>query len=105
MHRVSQVCAYDGPVRKRAIPGRDPKDRHRHLPARETQGGSNVELVQREDTRRDRQQAAPVRCDDRDLVVVQGIVLLLVFAVLVINLLTDLSYLLIDPRLRSRDAT
>jgi ABC-type dipeptide/oligopeptide/nickel transport system permease component len=28
-----------------------------------------------------------------------------VFAVLVINLLTDLSYLLIDPRLRSRDAS
>jgi peptide/nickel transport system permease protein len=41
---------------------------------------------------------------NRDLVVVQGIVMLLVFAVLVINLLTDLSYLLIDPRLRSRDA-
>jgi peptide/nickel transport system permease protein len=42
---------------------------------------------------------------NRDLVVVQGIVMLLVFAVLVINLLTDLSYLLIDPRLRSRGAS
>jgi peptide/nickel transport system permease protein len=41
---------------------------------------------------------------NRDLIVVQGIVMVLVFAVLVINLLTDLSYLLIDPRLRSRDA-
>jgi len=30
--------------------------------------------------------------------------MVLVFAVLVINLLTDLSYLLIDPRLRGRDA-
>ncbi|MHB1007785.1 MAG: ABC transporter permease [Propionibacteriaceae bacterium] len=37
---------------------------------------------------------------NRDLIVVQGIVMVLVFAVLVINLLTDLSYLLIDPRLR-----
>ena len=41
---------------------------------------------------------------NRDLIVVQGIVMVLVFAVLVINLLTDLSYLLIDPRLRNRDA-
>jgi peptide/nickel transport system permease protein len=41
---------------------------------------------------------------NRDLIVVQGIVMVLVFAVLVINLLTDLSYLLIDPRLRGRDA-
>jgi peptide/nickel transport system permease protein len=41
---------------------------------------------------------------NRDLIVVQGIVMVLVFVVLVINLLTDLSYLLIDPRLRSRDA-
>jgi peptide/nickel transport system permease protein len=40
---------------------------------------------------------------NRDLIVVQGIVMVLVFAVLVINLLTDLSYLLIDPRLRNRD--
>lgn len=41
---------------------------------------------------------------NRDLIVVQGIVMLLVFAVLVINLLTDLSYVAIDPRLRRRDA-
>lgn len=41
---------------------------------------------------------------NRDLIVVQGIVMVLVFAVLVINLVTDLSYLLIDPRLRGRGA-
>ena len=41
---------------------------------------------------------------NRDLIVVQGIVMVLVFAVLVINLLTDLSYLLIDPRLRGGGA-
>lgn len=37
----------------------------------------------------------------RDLMIVQGVVMLLVFAVLVINALTDLSYLAIDPRLRA----
>ncbi|WP_411567146.1 ABC transporter permease [Raineyella sp. LH-20] len=37
----------------------------------------------------------------RDLMVVQGIVLLLVVAVLAINALVDLSYALLDPRLRS----
>lgn len=37
----------------------------------------------------------------RDLIVVQGTVMLLVFAVLLINTLVDLSYLLLDPRLRS----
>ena len=37
----------------------------------------------------------------RDLVVVQGTVMVLVFAVLVINALVDLSYLALDPRLRS----
>lgn len=37
----------------------------------------------------------------RDLMVVQGIVMLLVFAVLLVNALVDLSYLLIDPRLRT----
>jgi peptide/nickel transport system permease protein len=36
----------------------------------------------------------------RDLVVVQGTVMVLVFAVLVINALVDLSYLALDPRLR-----
>lgn len=41
---------------------------------------------------------------NRDLIVVQGIVMVLVFAVLVINLVTDLSYLLIDPRLRGGGA-
>ncbi|GAB3703941.1 ABC transporter permease [Mariniluteicoccus flavus] len=38
----------------------------------------------------------------RDLVVVQGAVMVLVTAVLVINALVDLSYLAIDPRLRAR---
>ncbi len=37
----------------------------------------------------------------RDLVVVQGTVMVLVFAVLVINALVDLSYLALDPRLRA----
>ncbi|OYN98916.1 ABC transporter permease [Enemella evansiae] len=37
----------------------------------------------------------------RDLVLVQGTVMLLAFAVLLINTLVDLSYLLLDPRLRS----
>jgi peptide/nickel transport system permease protein len=37
----------------------------------------------------------------RDLVVVQGTVMVLVLAVLVINSLVDLSYLAIDPRLRT----
>jgi len=37
----------------------------------------------------------------RDLMVVQGIVLLLVLAVLTINALVDLSYALLDPRLRA----
>lgn len=37
----------------------------------------------------------------RDLMVVQGIVLLLVVAVLVINAVVDLSYALLDPRLRA----
>ncbi|MGJ3509172.1 ABC transporter permease [Enemella sp. A6] len=38
----------------------------------------------------------------RDLMIVQGTVMLLVLAVLVINALVDLSYLALDPRLRSR---
>lgn len=40
----------------------------------------------------------------RDLVMVQAIVLLLVWAVLVINFLVDLSYQFVDPRLRARGA-
>lgn len=42
--------------------------------------------------------------DQRDLVMVQGIVLLLVWAVLVINFFVDLTYRLVDPRLK-RGAT
>ncbi len=41
----------------------------------------------------------------RDLLVVQGIVMLLVLAVLVINFLVDLAYLAIDPRLRTPGGT
>lgn len=40
----------------------------------------------------------------RDLVIVQGIVLVLVFCVLAINFVVDVSYRLIDPRLRNRGA-
>ncbi|MFD0383507.1 ABC transporter permease subunit [Streptomyces stramineus] len=39
---------------------------------------------------------------DRDLLLVQGVVIVLVVAVLVVNVLTDLMYHLLDPRLRSR---
>lgn len=39
----------------------------------------------------------------RDLIVVRGIAMLLVFVVLVINALVDISYVFIDPRLRARE--
>jgi peptide/nickel transport system permease protein len=38
----------------------------------------------------------------RDLIVVESVVILLVAAVIVVNLVVDLSYALVDPRLRSR---
>lgn len=38
----------------------------------------------------------------RDLVVVESVVMLLVAAVILVNLLVDLSYAVVDPRLRSR---
>jgi peptide/nickel transport system permease protein len=38
----------------------------------------------------------------RDLIVVEGVVILLVAAVIVVNLIVDLSSALVDPRLRSR---
>ena len=38
----------------------------------------------------------------RDLIVVQGVVMLLVFAVVAINFLVDVAYVLVDPRLRRR---
>lgn len=38
----------------------------------------------------------------RDLIVVQGVVMLLVATVILVNLLVDLSYALVDPRLRGR---
>lgn len=40
----------------------------------------------------------------RDMIVVQGAVMLLVFLVLVINAVVDLSYVALDPRLRARGA-
>lgn len=43
------------------------------------------------------------RVSSRDLVVVQAIVMLLVFAVLLINALVDILYVVIDPRLRGRE--
>jgi peptide/nickel transport system permease protein len=38
----------------------------------------------------------------RDLIVVEGVIMLLVATVIVVNLLVDLSYAIVDPRLRSR---
>lgn len=38
----------------------------------------------------------------RDLIVVQGVVMLLVATVVLVNLVVDLSYAMVDPRLRSR---
>jgi len=38
----------------------------------------------------------------RDLIVVESVVILLVATVIVVNLLVDLSYAIVDPRLRSR---
>ncbi|WP_370232210.1 ABC transporter permease [Cognatishimia sp.] len=38
----------------------------------------------------------------RDLIVVESVVMLLVFAVIVVNFLVDLAYAWVDPRLRSR---
>ncbi|MGH1559382.1 ABC transporter permease subunit [Caulobacter segnis] len=38
----------------------------------------------------------------RDLIVVQGVIMLLVFAVVATNFLVDVAYVLVDPRLRRR---
>ncbi|WP_428645154.1 ABC transporter permease [Roseibium sp.] len=38
----------------------------------------------------------------RDLIVVESVVMLLVFAVIVVNFTVDMAYALVDPRLRSR---
>ena len=40
--------------------------------------------------------------NQRDLIVVESVVMLLVATVIVVNLLVDLSYALVDPRLRVR---
>lgn len=39
----------------------------------------------------------------RDLIVVEGVVMLIVATIIAINLLVDLSYALVDPRLRTRE--
>jgi peptide/nickel transport system permease protein len=39
----------------------------------------------------------------RDLIVVEGVVMLIVAAIIAINLLVDLSYAIVDPRLRTRE--
>lgn len=39
----------------------------------------------------------------RDLIVVEGVVMLIVAVIIAINLLVDLSYALVDPRLRTRE--
>ena len=38
----------------------------------------------------------------RDLIVVESVVMLLVFAVVLVNFLVDLAYAAVDPRLRGR---
>jgi peptide/nickel transport system permease protein len=38
----------------------------------------------------------------RDLIVVESVVMLLVFAVIVVNFLVDVAYAVVDPRLRVR---
>ena len=38
----------------------------------------------------------------RDLIVVESVVMLLVFAVIVVNFAVDLAYAAVDPRLRAR---
>ena len=39
--------------------------------------------------------------NQRDLIVVEGIVMLLVATIIAVNLLVDLSYAIVDPRLRT----
>jgi peptide/nickel transport system permease protein len=39
----------------------------------------------------------------RDLIVVESVVMLLVAAVIAINLVVDLSYAVVDPRLKARE--
>ena len=39
----------------------------------------------------------------RDLIVVQSVVVVLVFAVVMVTFLVDLGYVLINPQLRARD--
>ena len=36
----------------------------------------------------------------RDLIVVESVVMLLVFAVILVNFIVDITYMLVDPRLR-----
>jgi peptide/nickel transport system permease protein len=39
----------------------------------------------------------------RDLIVVESVIMLLVAAVIAVNLLVDLSYAVVDPRLKARE--
>ena len=39
---------------------------------------------------------------EEDLIVVEGVVMLLVFSVIIVNFLVDLTYAAVDPRLRQR---
>ncbi len=39
--------------------------------------------------------------NQRDLIVVESVVMLLVATVIIVNLLVDLSYAIVDPRLRA----
>ena len=38
----------------------------------------------------------------RDLIVVESVVMLLVFSVIIVNFLVDMAYLYVDPRLRGQ---
>ena len=42
---------------------------------------------------------------NRDYVIVQGALLLLIFSFIVVNMITDITYGLIDPRIRMRNQT
>ena len=44
-----------------------------------------------------------IALQQRDLILIEGIVMLLVFGVILVNFLVDLTYAWVDPRLRSRE--
>ena len=51
---------------------------------------------------KDAQQVMVIRQMARDLIVVKSVVMLLVFAVILVNFVVDIAYVAIDPRLRRR---